>query len=120
MVIVCVMPPPVAPMVTVWFPVDALLLALTVKVAPSLLGATTEPGVKVTASPLSCPEADRVIAESKLPERLVMTVKVSELFRATDNDAGETEREKVGEVAAGVRALISPAPFGVPQPVTRS
>src|ERR1700690_1981355 len=94
MVVVCVMPPPEAVMVIVWFPVDALLLALTVKVALPLPGTTTELGVKVTASPLPCPEADRVIAESKLPERLVITVEVPELFRATDNDVGEAERMK--------------------------
>src|ERR1035441_10635116 len=44
MVIVCVMPPPVAVMVIVWFPVDALLLALTVKVALPLPGAIMELG----------------------------------------------------------------------------
>ena|ERR1017187_9305385 len=119
MVVFCVMPPPVAVMVIAWFPVDALLLALTVKVALPLPSAITD-GEKVTVSPLPCPEADRVIAESKLPERLTTTVDVPELLRATDNDWAEAEREKVGDVAAGARALISPVPFGVPQPVTRS
>lgn len=120
MVIVCVMPPPVAVMVIVWFPVCALLLALTVKVALPLPGATRELGVKVTASPLRSPEADRVIAELKLPETFVVTMEVPDFFRATDNDVGEAERMKVEDVAAGARALISPVPFGVPQPVTRS
>lgn len=120
MVVVCVMPPPVAAMMIVWFPVDALLLALTVKVALPLPGAIMELGPNVTVSPLPCPEADRVIAELKLPETFVITVEVPDFFLAIDNDVGEAERMKVKDVAAGARALISPAPFGVPQPVTRS
>src|ERR1017187_899198 len=120
MVIVCVMPPPVAVMVIVSFPVDALLLALTVKVALPLPGAIMELGPNVTVSPLRCPETDRAIAELNLPDTFVITVEVPDFFRATDNDVGEAERMKVEDVAAGARALISPVPFGVPQPVTRS
>ena len=104
-------------MMIVWFPVDALLLALTVMVALPLPGAIIKLGPKVTVSPLPCPEADRVIAELKLPETFVITVEVPDFFLAIDNDVGEAERMKVEDVAAGARALISPAPFGVPQPV---
>lgn len=118
--VVCVMPPPVAVMEIVWFPVDALLLALTVKVAPPLPGAIMELGVNVTVSPLPCPEADRIIAELKLPATFVITVKVPDFFRATDKDVGEAESVKVDAAVAGARALIRPVPFGVPQPVTRS
>lgn len=38
----------------------------------------------------------------------------------TETDAGEAEMVNAGEVLVGAKALISPVPFGLPQPVTRS
>jgi hypothetical protein len=48
-------------------------------------------GLKVTVSPLPCPEADKAIAESKLPETLVVIVEVTELLRGTESEAGNAE-----------------------------
>jgi hypothetical protein len=88
------MPPPVAVMAIVWFPVDALLLALIVMVDVPPPGPAIELGLKVTVSPLPSPDADKLIAESKLPETVVVIVEVPELLRVTDNDVGEAETVK--------------------------
>jgi hypothetical protein len=81
-------------MVIVWFPVDALLLALTVIVEVPPPGTAMELGLKVTVSPLPSPDADKLIAESKLPETVVVIVEVPELLRTTDNEVGEAETVK--------------------------
>ncbi len=73
-VVVCVMPPPVALIVIVRFPVDALEPTLTVIVDVPLPGAATELGLKVTEFELPSPDADNAIAELKLPEAVVVIV----------------------------------------------
>lgn len=96
-VVVWVMPPPVALMVMVWFPVVALLLALMVIVEVPLPGAAMEEGEKVTVSPLPWPDADKLIAELKLPETVVVIFEVPVLPLVTDKVVGEAERVKAGE-----------------------
>src|SRR5580658_2271370 len=67
MVVVWVMPPPVAVMVTVLVPVEALLLALKVTVELPDPGAAIEVGLKVAVTPDGRPLAEREIAELKPP-----------------------------------------------------
>jgi hypothetical protein len=88
------MSPPLAVTVIVWLPIDALLLALTVKVEFPPPGAAMDLGLKVTVSPLAAPDAAKVIAELKLPDTDVVMVEVPELLRATVSDAGEAETAK--------------------------
>ena len=67
-------PPPVALMVMVLLPVDALEPTLTVIVDVPLPGALMEVGLKVTEFELPCPDADKAIAELKPPATVVVTV----------------------------------------------
>jgi hypothetical protein len=93
-VVVCVIPPPVAVMVIVRFPVEALRPTLTVIVDVPDPGEAMELGLKVTVCELPCPEAESVIAELKLPEIAVVMVEVPEPLRATVIAAGEAETLK--------------------------
>lgn len=81
-------------MVIVWLPVDALLLALTVKVEVPAPGAAMDDGLNDTVSPLASPDAVKVIAELKLPDADVVIVELPELLRATVSEAGEAETAK--------------------------
>lgn len=90
------MPPPVAVIVMVLFPVLALDPTLTVIVDVPLPGAATEVGLKVTVFELPSPVADKAIAELKPPETAVVTVYVPELPRATDEEVGNAESVKLG------------------------
>lgn len=105
--VVCVMPPPVAVIVTVWLPVDALLLALTVKVEVPPPGAAMDAGLKVIVSPLPPPEAFKVTAELKLPDGDEVIVEVPELLRATDSEVGEADTVKpAGDEEVTVRKTV--------------
>jgi hypothetical protein len=83
-------------------------------------GAAMEVGLKLTVTPVGWPDAVNATAELKPPETAVVIVDVPLLPCTTETDAGEAEMVKVGLVEVGARALISPVPFGLPQPVTRS
>ena len=97
---VCVTPPPVAVTVIVWFPVDALLLAVTVIDEVPEPGAAMEVGLKVTVSPLPCPDADKVIAELNPPETAVVIVECPELPRSTVKEVGDAETVKLAVAGA--------------------
>ena len=99
-VVVCVTPPPVAVMVIVWLPVDALPLAVTVIVEVPEPGAAMEVGLKVTVSPLPCPDADKAIAELKPPETAVVIVECPEPPRLTVKEVGEAETVKLAAAGA--------------------
>ena len=71
---VWVMPPPVALMVMVLFPVEALEPTLTVSVDVPLPGAAMEVGLKDTEFELPSPVADSLIAELKPPATAVVMV----------------------------------------------
>ena len=90
-VVVCVMPPPVAVMVIVRVPVVALLVVLIVIVEVPDPGAAIDVGLNVIVSPLPCPDADKLIAELKLPDATVVMVDFPELPRTIDSDVGEAE-----------------------------
>ena len=83
-------------------------------------GAAMDVGLKLTVTPVGWPLADKATAELKPPETVVVMVDVPLLPCTTETEAGEAERVKAGDVLVGARALISPVPFGLPQPVTRS
>ena len=81
-------------------------------------GAGIDAGAKLTVTPVGWPVADKATAELKPPGTPTEIVDVPLFPRTTDTEPGEAEMVKVGEV--GARALIRLAPFGLPQPVTRS
>ena len=83
-------------------------------------GAAIEFALKLTVTPAGCPLADNATAESNPPLTVVEMVEVPLLPCATGTAAGDENIAKAGLVLAGASALISPVPFGLPQPVTRS
>lgn len=89
-------------------PVDALLLALTVKVEVPPPGAAMDAGLKVAVSPLTSPAAVKVIGELKLPDVDEAIVEVPELLRATVSEAGEAETVKpAGDEEVMVRESVA-------------
>ena len=105
-VVVWVTPLPVPVMVIVWFPVLALFPTLTVMVAVPEPGAAMELGLKVTLLALPSPEADKVIAELKPPEIVVVMVDVPELPLATLIDVGDALIVKFGFVPVTVSETV--------------
>jgi hypothetical protein len=83
-------------------------------------GAAMAAVLRVSVTPVGWPLAVKAIAESKPPETVVVIVEVPLLLCTTETDAGEAEIANAGDALVGASALISPTPFGLPQPVTRS
>lgn len=83
-------------------------------------GVATDAGLKVTVTPAGSPVADRAIADLKPPETVVVMVEAPLLPCATETDAGDADRVKLGVVEIAASVVIRPVPFGLPQPVTRS
>ena len=79
MVVVRVFPPPVPVMVIVRLPTLACAPTLMVIVEDPEPGAAIELGLKVMVTLLPPPEADKPIAELKVPETAVVSVEVPEL-----------------------------------------
>lgn len=119
-VVVSARPPPVP--VTVIGYVPVAVVAATVKVIVELPdpGAVIEIGLKVTVTPVGCPLALNEIAESNPPDMLVVIVELPAFPCTTVSEAGEADTLNEGLVLVGASALMSPVPFGLPQPVTRS
>jgi len=99
-VVVCVLPPPVPVMVTLKDPilVPAPTVILIVDVPEP--GAAMLAGAKVTLTPGGKPDADRAIAELKLPVTAVVMVEVPEPPQAAVSELGEAAREKSALAAA--------------------
>ena len=76
-------------------------------------------GLKLTVTPAGWPDAVRVTAESNPPVTVLVMVEVPLPPCATDTEEGDAERLKP-ELEAGASKPIRPAPFGLPQPVTKS
>ena len=76
-------------------------------------------GLKLTVNPVGRPDADRLIGELKPPVAVLVMVKVPELPCTTMDEVGDAERKKPGD-GLPASALISPDPFGLPQPVAKS
>lgn len=71
-------------------------------------GAAMEPGLNVTVWPLPCPEAEKEIAELKLPVTAVVMVAVPDEFLATVIEVGEAETAKpAGAVEVTVSEMVA-------------
>lgn len=115
--VVSVLPPPVAVMVIVKFPIVARLPALTViadEPAPVM-----EVGLKVTVWPLPSPEADKEIAALKPPVTAVEIDEVPDELLATVIEVGEAETVKPAVTPeVTVRETIAVCVRPPPVPVT--
>lgn len=69
-------------------------------------GAAMLLGLKVMDCALPCPEADKLIAELKPPETVVVMVDVPELPRATLIDVGDALMVKLGVVPVTVKETV--------------
>jgi len=105
---------------TVMLYVPATAVAATVNVSVELPAPVIDVGLKPTVTPAGNPLADSAMAESKPPVAVLVIVVCPELPCATESEAGEADRLKPGVEEVPASALISPTPFGLPQPVTRS
>lgn len=71
-------------------------------------GAAMELGLKVTVWAFPCPEADKVIAELKLPVTAVVIAALPDALLATVIDMGEAETVKpAGAVAVTVSETVA-------------
>lgn len=87
-----VLPPPVAFTVMVKVPVEALLEVFTVIVLEP--DPVTEVGLKLTVSPLPCPEAEKVTEELKPPVGVTVSLEVPEELWAMVSELGDAVRVK--------------------------
>ncbi len=111
---------PVDVPVTVMLYVPVTVDEATVIVMVEVPAPVIEVGLKLTVTPVGWPIADKVTAESKPPVTVLLMVELPELPCATETEAGEPERLKPGLDGVPASALISPGPFGLPQPVAKS
>lgn len=117
-VVLCVMLPLVPVTVMVYVPAAALeptVIDIVDVPAPAI-----EAGLNTIVTPVGRPDADKVTPELKPPDAVTVIVDDPLLPSATDTELGEAEMEKFGVVLVEVSALMSPAPFGLPHPVTKS
>lgn len=119
-VAVCISPPPEPVTVIVYVP--AVVVEATARVAVDVPepGAAMDVGLKLTVTPEGCPVAVSATAESNPPDTAVVIVEVPLLPTTTETEVGDAEMVNAAVVLDGASALISPVPFGLPQPVTRS
>ena len=108
-------------MVMVRVPVLPRELTRIVMVAVPEPGAAIELGLKLTVCPLPCPEADKLIAESKPPEMVVVMVEEPELPLATVIAVGDALMVKFGftPVTVSETVVVSVALPEVPVTVMR-
>lgn len=91
-------------MVIVWLPILAFLPTFTVMV--EVPAPVIEVAPKVTVWALPSPEADRLIAESKPPDTVVVIAEVPELPLATLIEVGDALIEKPAVVLVTVRETV--------------
>jgi hypothetical protein len=117
-VVVSLVLPEVPVTVIVYVPgaVDEATVIVMVEVPAPVI----EVGLKLTVTPVGWPLADKEMAESKPPVTVLVRVEVPILPCATVTEAGEAERLKPEPDEVPASALISPLPFGLPQPVAKS
>ena len=115
-----VTPPPTPVTVIEYVPVAVVEATVKVMVEVPEPGAAMDAGLKLTVTPDGWPVALKATAALKPPETAVVIVDDPLLPCTMETEAGEAEMVKfgLGEVAA--RALIRLAPFGLPQPVSKS
>lgn len=119
-VVVSVTPPPVPVTMIGYVPVTVVEATAMLIVEVPDPGAAMGVGLKLTVTPVGWPDADKPMAASKPPETAVVIVDVPLLPCTTETEVGEAEMVKLGVVDVGARALIRLAPFGLPQPVSKS
>lgn len=117
---VCVTSPPVPVTMIAYVPVAVVEATVMVMFEEPEPGAAMDVGLKPTVTPVGWPFAVKATAESKPPETAVVIVDVPPLPCTTETEVGEAEMVKLGVVDVGARALIRLAPFGLPQPVSKS
>jgi hypothetical protein len=91
-------------MVIVWLPILAFLPTFTVMV--EVPAPVIEVGLKVTVCAPPSPEADRLIAESKPPDTVVVIVEVPELSLATLIEVGDALIAKPAVVLVIVKETV--------------
>lgn len=118
--VVCVTPPPVPVTTIEYVPVAVVDATVMVMVEVPEPGAAMDVGLNATVTPVGWPDAVNATAALKPPETAVVIVDVPELPCTTETEVGEAEMVKFGVFDVGASALISAAPFGLPQPVAKS
>src|SRR5208282_1225348 len=104
-------------MVMLWVPVLARLATVIVIFDVPEPGAPMDVGLKLTFTPDGCPDADKAIAESKLPERVVVIVEVPELPQVTVSETGDALMLKSPALAAAVTVRLTVVVRTSPPPV---
>lgn len=101
---VWVTPPPVPVTVIGYVPAVVLEATVMVMVEVPEPGAAIEVGLKLTVTPVGCPEAVRATALLKVPVMALVMVEVPLLPAATVSDAGLAESEKPEKLNASNRS----------------
>ena len=94
--------------------------AATISVIVEVPAPGIDVGLKPAVTPAGRPVADKEMAELKSFVTVLVIVIFPELPRITDTDPGDAESVKPGPDEVPAIALISPARFGLPQPVAKS
>jgi len=119
-VVVCVTFSPVPVTVIEYVPVAVVAATARIMVEVPEPGAAMDVGLKLTVTPVGWPVAVKATAAPKPPEMAVVIVDVPLLPCTTDTEVGEAEMVKLGVDDVAARALIRLAPFGLPQPLSKS
>ena len=120
-VAVCVVLPAAAVTVTGYVPAELVASTARVRVDVPEPGAGRMAGLKLAVTPAGWPAADRATGELKPWGTAMVRAEVTLAPGAAETEAGTAVAVRpVGGAGAPLRALIRPAPFGEPQPVTRS
>ncbi len=105
--------------VTEWAPTLAPAPTITVIVDVPEPGAAIEVGLKVTLCPAPCPDADKVIAESKPLSAAVVIVAVPDLPLTTVIALGDAPMLNEGlAVEVTVKVIVAVCVMPPPAPVT--
>ncbi len=113
-----VTPPPVPVTVIAFVPLLALFATLIVMTDDPVPGAGIGFVVKLTVTPLPCPDADKEIAELNPFKAVVLMVDVPEPPRTTVTEAGEALMLKSGVTPVTVRLTVVVCVIPPPTPVT--
>jgi hypothetical protein len=79
-----------------------------------------EVGLKLTVTPAGWPLAVSEIVELNPPVTALVIVDFPELPCTTETEPGDADRLNPGVDELPASAVISPLPFGLPQPVAKS
>jgi hypothetical protein len=110
--------PPLPVTVIVLVPLRAFLATLIVITDDPVPGAAMGFGLKLTVTPLACPDADNEIAALNPFKAAVLMVDVPEPPRATVTEAGEALMLKSGVTLVTVSETVVVCVIPPPTPVT--